>query len=112
MKRSNALSRKPARVALISIQPTFVQKILEGEKAIEFRRRWTTNHVDMLVVYSSSPVKQLVLVARVAKVVEAPRSQLWDLAKKKGGGVTRKKLFDYMAGKAKGYAIELEEIIR
>lgn len=112
MKHLNGSSQKPLRVALISIQPFFAEKILTGEKVVEFRRSWATNPVDLLVVYSSSPVRRIVLVARVANVVEAPPSRLWDLAKKKGGGVTKKKLFDYLAGKAKGYGIELADIVR
>lgn len=101
---------KPPKAALISIRPCFVEKILSGEKRLEFRRSWAAESVDILVIYSSAPVQKIVATARVIEVIEGSPTALWDLAKEKKGGVTRQLIREYFTGKKKGFAIELSDI--
>lgn len=100
----------PPRVALISIRPCHVDKILSGEKRLEFRRKWAAEPVDMLVIYSTSPTKRLVATANIVKVTEASPTALWELAKAKKGGVSRQLIYDYFSGVAYGYAIEISNV--
>jgi predicted transcriptional regulator len=111
MKHTSALSENSPRIALLSVQPIYVERIVAGQKLLEFRRRWTSMPVDHLVIYSSSPVQRIVLTARVVKVLEGSPSWLWKLAKSKGGGVTRRELYEYFSGLAKGFAIELGDVL-
>lgn len=98
--------------ALISIHPNYTEKILSGEKRLEFRRSWAANQIDFLVIYSTVPVKQIVAVAQIGHVFRGSKSRLWELSRIKGGGISRRKLFGYMQGKKEGVALELLKVFR
>lgn len=101
---------KPPRVALISVRPCFVEKILSGEKRLEFRRSWATEPVEVLMIYSTAPTRKIVATVNVIDVIEGSPTALWELAKEKGGGVTRQLIYDYFSGKKFGYAIEIADV--
>lgn len=98
------------RVALISMHPEYADKILSGEKKLEFRRRWPIRSIDILFIYATAPVQRIVGFAKVARVTQGTPTQLWRLTKGLKGGITRRKLFTYLAGKKTGVAIELKKI--
>lgn len=98
--------------ALISIHPNYVEKILSGEKCLEFRRSWAVNPIDILVIYATVPVQQIVAVTQVGHVFRGSKNRLWELARLKGGGISRRKLFAYMQGKKEGVALELLKVFR
>jgi predicted transcriptional regulator len=100
------------RPVLISIQPAFAEKILAGRKVLEFRRSWAASPVDALVIYASSPRRKIVAIARVAVVHEGSPTALWQLAREKAAGISRRQLYSYFQGKQSGYAIELSTIVR
>lgn len=108
----NQSSQQAARPVLISIQPQHVEKILSGEKVLEFRRMWAANPVDTLVIYSSSPEQRIVAIARISALHHESPTALWQLARIKGGGITRRQLYSYFHGKRQGYAIELSEVVK
>lgn len=95
---------------LISIHPCYVDKILTGEKRLEFRRSWAATPVRFLVIYATAPVQRIVAVAEIKEVYKGTRAKLWSLAKSLGGGICRKELFSYLAGKDKSFAIELMNV--
>lgn len=109
--RTKDLFPKLPRAALISIRPCFVEKILSGEKKLEFRRSWAVEQVDVLVIYSSSPIQKIVATARVVDVTEGSPSALWELAKIRNGGVTRQLIRDYFSGKKTGFAIGISDVM-
>lgn len=94
-------------VALISIHPEYADMIVSGEKKLEFRRSWAATHVDFIVIYATAPVKRIVAVSKIGKVFQESRTGLWDLARERGGGITRRKLFAYLEGKKQAFALEL-----
>ena len=98
------------RVALISMHPEYADKILSGEKKLEFRRRWPTHSISTLFIYATAPVQRIVGFAKVARVTQGTPAQLWRLTKDIKGGITRRKLFTYLAGRKTGVAIELKKI--
>lgn len=94
-------------VALISVHPVHVEKIMSGEKNVEFRRVWTTRAIETLVVYATHPEQRLAAIVQVAGVVRASKTTLWQVAAVEGGGITRQALSDYLKGKELGVAIRL-----
>ena len=98
------------RIVLISIHPKHVAKILSGQKRIEFRRSWAANPVDGLVLYSTSPERRVVAVAKIKKTVVGAPASLWSYAQAHGPGVTRDQLFDYLTGKETAVALHLAEV--
>jgi predicted transcriptional regulator len=99
------------RPILISVQPRFAERILSGEKVLEFRRVWAASPVDAIAIYSSSPVRRIVGVAHIKNVHRGSPTSLWELAKEKGGGISRRQLYEYFRGKQLGYAIELDQFV-
>lgn len=99
-------------VVLISVHPGYAEKILSGEKRLEFRRRWAARQVSRLVIYVTSPVQQIVAIAHVEEVHRGCKSHLWELAKNKGGGISRRMLFEYMEGRQEGVALELAQLAK
>lgn len=95
---------------LLSLHPQHAQKILSGEKKLEFRRSWATRQVSLVVIYATRPTKKIVAIARVKEVHYGPSAVLWDLAKRIGGGLSKTELFDYFHGRKAGFAIELESV--
>ncbi len=67
------------RDVLVSVQPKFVSKILDGDKTVELRRRFpeTTVTGALVLIYSSSPVRAVVGYARIRQVLRLPIAQLW-----------------------------------
>ena len=96
---------------IISLHPQHANKVLSGEKKIEFRRVWSKKPISTVVIYSTAPVKKIVAIAKVKKVHSDSPTQLWKLAKIIGGGLSRKRLYDYFYGKKVGYAIEFESVL-
>jgi predicted transcriptional regulator/adenylate kinase len=92
---------------LLSLHPQHAQKILSGEKRLEFRRVWAKKPVATVVIYATVPVQRIVAIADVRKVHEGSASRLWALAKEIGGGLSRRALYDYLKGRKTGFAIEL-----
>jgi len=100
------------KAVLISIHPEHVQKILTGEKCLEFRRRWTAQHVSKLVIYATAPTRKIVAIAEIKTIHIGNSTALWQKAKELGGGLTRERLIQYFAGVNMGFAIELGKIRR
>ena len=101
---------RESKAVIISLHPEHANKILLGEKKLEFRRVWATQPVNTVIIYSTLPVKKIVAIAYVKQVHVGSRSRLWTLAKTIGGGLTRRALYSYFEGKKQGYAIEFEHV--
>ena len=97
------------KAVLISIHPRYVNKILDGSKKVEFRRVWAAQQVTHLVIYSTSPDMKVVATVEIAEVVRENQTNLWETAKKYGGGLTRKELRAYFSVISKGYALVLKK---
>lgn len=95
------------KAVLISIHPKHAEKILSGEKKIEFRRRWTTQPVKALFLYATAPIQRIVGSVKVARITQDTPTQLWWLAKKTESGMSRRQLYSYLVGCKKGVAIQL-----
>lgn len=67
--------------------------------------------MDTLVIYSSAPTQRIVAAVNVVGVTEGSPTALWELAKEKGGGVTRQLIYDYFSGNKAGFAIELADVL-
>ena len=99
-----------SKTALISIHPKHVAKILSGEKRLEFRRTWANKPVNRLLIYSTTPKKQLVAVAQIRRTITGTPTALWASAQQTGGGVTRQQLYDYLDGKQTAIALEISSV--
>jgi predicted transcriptional regulator len=93
MERKREAGRNP--MLLLSIHPKHVERIFQGEKQVELRRRRPRSQPgDWIAVYSTSPVKQLVGVVQIKEVrVKSPES-LWRNVRGISG-LTRQEFTEY-----------------
>jgi type I restriction enzyme, S subunit len=90
---------------LLSIKPKYVKSILEGEKRYEFRKAIFRNHsVNRVFIYSSAPVKRIVALFEISRILEDHPAVLWDQVRDHAG-INDAEFFSYFAGRERGYAI-------
>lgn len=94
---------------LLSIKPNFVESILEGKKQFEFRKNRCRADVTRIVIYSSSPQKQVVAEAEIEEILEDTPDNIWDKAKNAAG--ISKDFFDtYYSGRNVAVAYHLKNV--
>lgn len=100
--------------ALLSIKPEFAEKILAGEKEYEFRRTTFRDsaEIDLIYLYASSPVKQIVGLFTSGRIIEASPEELWELFGPKSGIDDRDRFMSYFEDADTGYAIEVNDAHR
>jgi predicted transcriptional regulator/DNA-binding XRE family transcriptional regulator len=100
--------RSLRREIILSIKPTYSEKILEGVKTVELRRRFpmSAGQGATAYIYSTSPVRALVGLAEIIDVERLPIAALW---RQHGGSASiRKRDFDaYFSGLREGYALKI-----
>ncbi len=103
------LEREGSKIAFLPIKPQFASKIVKGEKLFEYRKRIFNEETSCIVIYSSSPEKKIVGVAKINKILEGSPTYIWEKTKKHGG-ITRKFFREYFFGVKKASAIELIDV--
>ena len=100
----------PERSLLLSIRPEFAEKIFDGSKTAELRRRRPrVKKGDWVYVYVVSPVKAVRGAFRVKKVIDDLPAKLWRKVKDIAG-VSREQFDAYYEGAERGYAILVEKV--
>lgn len=100
------------RAVLLSIKPKYADLILAGSKRVEFRRTWAAQGVDLIILYSSSPVRKIVGIVEVDEVINATHATLWKICTENGGGVRKDELRSYFQGKTYGNAVMLGKVFK
>ena len=94
---------------LLSIKPQYVEKILSGVKAFEYRKHIPKQEIDLIVIYETSPQKRIVGIAEVKGILKDTPKGLWESTKEKGG-VTKKAYMEYFKVSKEAYAFILGPI--
>lgn len=95
-------------VILLSIRPRFAELILSGAKSVELRRvRPNVSAGDLILLYASSPVRELVGMCTIAHVDVAPPAELWKRHGQKSG-LQRDEFDSYFEGAARSVAISVQ----
>lgn len=94
---------------LLSINPEHVAHILDGSKEYEFRKIKCKESVDGIIIYCTSPIKQVVAEADIDAILEDTPENVW-LKTKKKSGITADFFFDYYEGKEKAIAYKLTNL--
>lgn len=94
---------------LLSIKPEYVDKILQGTKKYEFRRRIAKDTIDTVYIYSTYPIMKIVAKVEVTGVETAAPSTLWENTKK-AAGISRRKYREYFKECKTAYAYKLGNV--
>ena len=94
---------------LISIHPEYVRLIIDGTKKYEYRRIVAKQAISSLLIYETSPIKQVVAEVAVLEVLAMSPEELWEQTKEHSG--TNKTFFDsYFADCKVAYAYKLGKV--
>jgi len=95
----------------LSIRPQYSDAIFSGEKRFEFRRTTFKKKVDVVVVYSTSPIGLVVGEFDVKEIISDDVEGLWRRTKL-SAGIDRRLFVDYFAGCSIGFAIAIGNVRR
>lgn len=96
---------------LLSIKPEFVNRIINGEKKYEYRKRLFKKDVDSVVVYSTKPVGKIVGEFKIEQILVDSPEKIWDKTKKYSG-ITKDLFMKYFTDKDKAFALKIKEFIK
>ncbi|WP_454762324.1 ASCH domain-containing protein [Caulobacter segnis] len=96
---------------LVSIHPTHVEKIVEGVKTVELRRRFSETVAPgaIILIYSTSPTQAIVGSASISGVKRLQLDALWE-QHGDAACIDRETFDGYFTGLDEGYAILLEDV--
>jgi predicted transcriptional regulator len=99
------------RVLILSIKPTYVKEIINGNKRYEFRKTLFNNHRDVakVFIYSTSPQKKIVGYFKIGKIVKDVPEVLWKKYKDVSG-INEDDFFGYFNGYKEGFAIKIDSL--
>jgi predicted transcriptional regulator/DNA-binding XRE family transcriptional regulator len=97
---------RPQRDMVLSIRPQYSDKIMQGVKTVELRRRFPVSapRGTIAYIYSTSPVQALVGRAEISNVVKLPVSHIWKRFGKMAS-IRRSDFDGYFSGLDEGFAL-------
>lgn len=95
---------------LLSINPEYVESILQGKKVYEYRKFRCRDDVDKIIIYATAPRQQVVAEAEIADIIEDDILSVWQQTKKYSG-ITYAFFRKYYKGKKKAVAYHLKNIV-
>ncbi|MEK5056047.1 ASCH domain-containing protein [Niallia sp. FSL K6-0212] len=94
---------------ILSIHPHHVEKIISGEKRFEFRKVKAKIPPEKIIIYSTSPVSQVVGEAEVEDILIDTPEKLWKLTSIYSG-IDKKFYEKYYQDKQKAVAYQLKNV--
>lgn len=95
---------------LLSIKPFYVNKIIEGTKTIELRRKRPKQikKGSLVLIYATAPTKSIIGAFKVKNIIEEQIKHLWKKVSPKAA-VSREEFNIYFSGSDIGYGIVIGE---
>ena len=94
---------------ILSIKPEFAEKIFNGSKRFEFRRRLYKNKdVKAVIVYASAPISKIIGEFEIDDVIHDKLDSLWGTTNEYSG-ISENYYLNYFRGKERGYAIAVKK---
>lgn len=96
---------------LISINPKYVEKILDGTKKYEFRTKAAKEDIESLIIYSTFPTKKVVAEVEIVEVLKMTPDELWE-ATKSNSGINKADYDKYFKDRIVAYAYKLGKVLK
>lgn len=102
---------RPQRDVVLSVKPDYSEKILDGHKTVELRRRFPISAPSGAIayIYATSPIKAMVGTAEISDVLKLPIEQIWTEFES-SASIERNKFDKYFEGLSEGYALLFDEV--
>lgn len=99
----------PHPALVLSIHPEHCQRILRGEKTVEYRKQCPTQPGPLWAyLYETSPSSALVGVTQIARILAGPPEDVWRETKSTKS-TTEERFFRYFDGRRQAVALILEQ---
>jgi predicted transcriptional regulator len=95
----------------LSIKPVYADAIFAGTKRFEFRRSIFRHDIRVVVLYITSPVRQVVGEFKVEDIITDDVDALWNRTESQAG-IDREGFFSYFSGRHVGHAIAIGKVKR
>lgn len=97
---------------LLSIKPKYVDKILSGEKAFEFRKQsFKREGIKTVVMYATMPIGKIIGEFAIISILEDTPINIWEKTKEQSG-IDKKYFDEYYNARKHAVAIQIGEIIK
>ncbi len=94
---------------IVSINPRYVNNIINGSKRYEYRTRIASKDVNKLLIYETAPIKKVVAEADVIEVLSLDPNTLWEQTKDYSG-ISKKFFGEYFKNRSVAYAYKLGKV--
>lgn len=96
---------------LLSIKPQYVREILSGKKKYEFRKFRCRDEIDTIIIYATSPIKEVVGEVALIQIIEGDVEHVWNQTSPYGG-VLKEDYQEYYKARDVAIAYQLGEVTR
>lgn len=96
---------------LMSIKTEYADKILNGTKLYELRKKPFNENVDTIIIYSSGKVKKVVGEFKIDKIIKDSPDNIWNLGEEVLG-IDKKSFYEYFKHSEYAYAIKIKDVIK
>ena len=97
---------------LLSIKPEYVERILNGTKKFEYRKKIFKNkNVNTVVIYATKPIGKVVGEFYIRNIIEDNPQTIWNLTNKYSG-ISKKSFDEYFHNVQEGFAIEIAHFVK
>lgn len=96
---------------LISIKPIYANRILDGSKRYEFRRRTISKPIKKAFIYSTKPISKIVGYFTLLKILKNKPPIIWEICKT-SAGISKDDFYKYFFNAENAYAFEIDSVFR
>lgn len=96
---------------ILAMKPKFAEAILQGKKRCEFRKSTFPKDVEMVIIYSSRPLKKIVGWFIVKNYRIGKPKDLWS-HHESAGGISKEEFDEYYKGEKTGVCLEIKCVHR
>lgn len=93
----------------MSINPEHVENIMSGRKRFEFRKTRCREKIEGIIIYSTSPIMEVVGEVEVTDIIEGSPKSVWEKTFN-GAGIDKAFFDEYYNGRGKAVAYVLGRI--
>lgn len=96
---------------VMSIKPKFAEKILNGTKIFELRKKIFKKKVERVIIYESSPTKKIVGEFIIDKIISDTPDKIYQKYNEYLG-IDKVNYFEYFKNTNIAYAIKIKKVIK
>ncbi|SCI46507.1 ASCH domain-containing protein [Intestinibacter bartlettii] len=96
--------------AILSIKPQFVDKIFNGEKKFEYRKKIFKKEIESVIIYSTKPVGKFVGEFKVRNIINDEPIKVWNETNLLSG-INYEYYKSYFHNHKTAYALEIEDLV-